>query len=128
MLDLFCRPYELPPISGPISFWCFSSHEAAYVLVQAMRRTGASRGRSLARAHVGTLQLRTLFKVAGASVCVSPRRVVFHLASSYFPTARCFDRCTRAAGERLEPSLGHGSGREQAFRKSRGFLVASARG
>jgi hypothetical protein len=53
---------------------------AAYVLVQALRRT-ALVGTELARAQVGTIRLR-LFKVA-ARVVVSVRRVVFHLASSY---------------------------------------------
>jgi Transposase DDE domain group 1 len=53
---------------------------AAYVLVQALRRTALS-GTELARAQVGTIRLR-LFKVA-ARVVVSVRRVVFHLASSY---------------------------------------------
>ncbi len=78
---------------------------AAYVLVQAMRRTALA-GTKLARAHVGTLRL-TLFKVA-ARVVVSARRVVFHLASSY-PYREVF----RQVYERLrglEPSLGHGSG------------------
>jgi hypothetical protein len=53
---------------------------AAYVLVQALRRTALA-GTELARAQVGTIRLR-LFKVA-ARVVVSARRVVFHLASSY---------------------------------------------
>jgi hypothetical protein len=53
---------------------------AAYVLVQALRRTALA-GTELARAQVGTIRLR-LFKVA-ARVVVSVRRVVFHLASSY---------------------------------------------
>jgi hypothetical protein len=53
---------------------------AAYVLVQALRRT-ALVGTELARAQVGTIRLK-LFKVA-ARVAVSVRRVVFHLASSY---------------------------------------------
>ena len=53
---------------------------AAYVLVQALRRT-ALEGTELARAQVGTIRLK-LFKVA-ARVVVSARRVVFHLASSY---------------------------------------------
>jgi hypothetical protein len=53
---------------------------AAYVLVQALRRTALS-GTELARAQVGTIRLR-LFKVA-ARVVQSARRVVFHLASSY---------------------------------------------
>jgi hypothetical protein len=53
---------------------------AAYVLVQALRRT-ALVGTELARAQVGTIRLK-LFKVA-ARVVVTARRVVFHLASSY---------------------------------------------
>jgi hypothetical protein len=53
---------------------------AAYVLVQALRRT-ALVGTELAQAQVGTIRLK-LSKVA-ARVMVSVRRVVFHLASSY---------------------------------------------
>jgi hypothetical protein len=53
---------------------------AAYVLVQALRRT-ALRGTELETAQVGTIRLK-LFKVA-ARVVVTARRVVFHLASSY---------------------------------------------
>jgi hypothetical protein len=53
---------------------------AAYVLVQALRRT-ALVGTELARAQVGTIRLK-LLKVA-ARVVVTARRVVFHLASSY---------------------------------------------
>jgi hypothetical protein len=53
---------------------------AAYVLVQALRRT-ALVGTELAQAQVGTIRLK-LFKVA-ARVVVSARRVVFYLASSY---------------------------------------------
>jgi DDE family transposase len=53
---------------------------AAYVLVQALRRTALA-GTGLARAQVGTIRLR-LLKVA-ARVVVSARRVVFHLADSY---------------------------------------------
>ena len=53
---------------------------AAYVLVQALRRTTLV-GTDLARAQVGTIRLR-LFKVA-ARVVVTARRLVFHLASSY---------------------------------------------
>ena len=66
---------------------------AAYVLVQALRRTALA-GAELARAQVGTIRLR-LFKVA-AWVVVSARRVVFHLASSY-PSQEAF----RAAYARL---------------------------
>jgi hypothetical protein len=53
---------------------------AAYVLVQALRRT-ALRGTDLEKAQVGTIRLK-LLKVA-ARVVISARRVVFHLASSY---------------------------------------------
>jgi hypothetical protein len=53
---------------------------AAYVLVQAMRRTALA-GTELAQAQVGTIRLK-LFKVA-ARVAVTVRRVVFHLSSSY---------------------------------------------
>jgi hypothetical protein len=53
---------------------------AAYVLVQALRRT-ALRDTDLEQAQVGTIRLK-LFKVA-ARVVVSARRVVFHLATSY---------------------------------------------
>ncbi|MHB1313724.1 MAG: IS1380 family transposase [Gemmatimonadaceae bacterium] len=66
---------------------------AAYVLVQALRRTALA-GTELARAQVGTIRLR-LFKVA-ARVVVSARRVVFHLAGSY-PYRDVF----RVAHERL---------------------------
>jgi Transposase DDE domain group 1 len=53
---------------------------AAYVLVQALRRT-ALVGTELAEAQVGTIRLK-LLKVA-ARVVVTVRRVVFHLSSSY---------------------------------------------
>lgn len=53
---------------------------AAYVLVQALRRTALA-GTELAQAQVGTIRLK-LFKVA-ARVVVSVRRVRFHLSSSY---------------------------------------------
>ncbi len=53
---------------------------AAYVLVQALRRT-ALRGTDLERAQVGTIRLK-LLKVA-ARVVVTARRIVFHLATSY---------------------------------------------
>jgi hypothetical protein len=66
---------------------------AAYVLVQALRRT-ALPGTELAQAQVGTIRLK-LFKVA-ARVVVTARRVVFHLASSY-PYHEVF----RSAYERL---------------------------
>jgi hypothetical protein len=70
-----------------------SLSSAAYVLVQALRRTALA-GTELARAQVGTIRLK-LFKVA-ARVLVSVRRVVFHLASSY-PYQEVF----RTAYERL---------------------------
>src|SRR4029079_14047278 len=66
---------------------------AAYVLVQALRRT-ALRGTDMERAQVGTIRLK-LLKVA-ARVVVSARRVIFHLASSY-PLAERF----RAVLERV---------------------------
>jgi Transposase DDE domain group 1 len=53
---------------------------AAYVLVQALRRTALA-GTELARAQVGTIRLK-LLKVA-ARVAVTARRVMFHLATSY---------------------------------------------
>jgi hypothetical protein len=53
---------------------------AAYVLVQALRRT-ALRATDLEKAQVGTIRLK-LLKIA-ARVVVSARRVVFHLATSY---------------------------------------------
>ncbi len=70
---------------------------AAYVLVQALRRTAVP-GTELARAQVGTIRLK-LFKVA-ARVVVSARRVVFHLASSY-PYRQVF----QTAYERLTGGL-----------------------
>jgi hypothetical protein len=78
---------------------------AAYVLVQALRRTALA-GTELARAQVGTIRLK-LFKVA-ARVVVTARRVVFHLASSY-PYQAVF----RSVYERLtarQPRLITGSG------------------
>jgi hypothetical protein len=66
---------------------------AAYVLVQALRRT-ALRETDLEKAQVGTIRLK-LFKVA-ARVVVTARRVVFHLATSY-----PFQALYRAALERL---------------------------
>jgi DDE family transposase len=68
---------------------------AAYVLVQALRRIALS-GTELATAQVGTRRLK-LFKVA-ATVVLSARRVVFHLASSYPYQAlfrAVFDRLSR---------------------------------
>ncbi len=61
---------------------------AAYLLVQALRRTALS-GTELAEAQVGTIRLK-LLKVA-ARVVVSARRVVFHLANSY-PYRGLFER------------------------------------
>jgi hypothetical protein len=76
---------------------------AAYVLVQALRRTALG-GTESARAQVGTIRLK-LFEVA-ARVVVTVRRVVFHLASSYpyhevFRTA--YERLT---GRRESPATG----------------------
>jgi DDE family transposase len=71
---------------------------AAYVLVQALRRTALG-GTELARAQVGTLRLK-LFKVA-ARVRVTARRVIFHLTSSY-PYQEIF----RVALSRLKGSPG----------------------
>jgi hypothetical protein len=78
---------------------------AAYVLVQALRRT-ALRDTDLEQAQVGTIRLK-LFKVA-ARVVVSARRVVFHLATSY-----PFQDLYRVAFERVlgmtvNPSAGAG--------------------
>jgi hypothetical protein len=68
---------------------------AAYVLVQALRRT-ALVGTELAKAQVGTIRLK-LFKVA-ARVVVTVRRVVFHLSSSY-PYQGLFEEvCARVMG------------------------------
>ena len=78
---------------------------AAYVLVQALRRT-ALRDTDLEQAQVGTIRLK-LFKVA-ARVVVSARRVMFHLATSY-----PFQDLYRVAFERVlgitvNPSAGTG--------------------
>jgi DDE family transposase len=68
---------------------------AAYVLVQALRRT-ALVGTELAEAQVGTIRLK-LFKVA-ARVVVTVRRVIFHLSSSY-PYQGLFEEvCARVMG------------------------------
>jgi hypothetical protein len=72
---------------------------AAYVLVQALRRT-ALPATDLAKAQIGTIRLK-LLKVA-ARVLVTARRVVFHLASSY-PYHTVF----RTAYERLSARLPH---------------------
>jgi hypothetical protein len=78
---------------------------AAYVLVQALRRTALA-GTELAQAQVGTIRLK-LFKVA-ARVVVSMRRVVFHLASSY-PYQEVFREVyarVRGVGHRATPATG----------------------
>ena len=77
-LDLFADRTSCHRLLANQSRLLLSS--AAYVLVQALRRTALA-GTELARAQVGTIRLR-LFKVA-ARVVVSVRRVVFHLATSY---------------------------------------------
>jgi hypothetical protein len=59
----------------------------AYVLVDGLRRLGLS-GTEQARLRVDTIRLR-LFKIA-ARVCVTCRRVVFHLAS-HCPSAVLFE-------------------------------------
>jgi hypothetical protein len=69
---------------------------AAYVLVQALRRT-ALRETDLEKAQVGTIRLK-LLKVA-ALVVVSARRIVFHLATSY-----PFQPLFRSVLERLKPA------------------------
>ncbi len=74
---------------------------AAYVLVQALRRTALA-GTELEQAQVGTIRLR-LFKVA-ARVVATVRRVVFHLASSY-PYREVFQTVyERLAGRRPTPT------------------------
>jgi hypothetical protein len=78
---------------------------AAYVLVQALRRTALS-GTGLARAQVGTIRLR-LLKVA-ARVVVTARRVVFHLASSY-PLRELFGSALERIRSRAMPG-GAGAG------------------
>src|SRR4051812_5569097 len=71
---------------------------AAYVLVQALRRTALG-GTELARAQVGTIRLK-LLKVA-ARVVISARRVVFHLASCY-PYA---ERFRAVLGRVMSPAM-----------------------
>jgi hypothetical protein len=78
---------------------------AAYVLVQALRRTALS-GTELARAQVGTIRLK-LLKVA-ARVVTSVRRVVFHLASSYPYPALFRSVCDRLAGRQRSPACESG--------------------
>ena len=78
---------------------------AAYVLVQALRRTALA-GTELAEATVGTIRLK-LFKVA-ARVLVSARRVVFHRASSY-PYQEVFrEVCARVMGRPQAPTCASG--------------------
>jgi hypothetical protein len=77
---------------------------AAYVLVQALRRTALA-GTELARAQVGTIRLR-LLKVA-ARVVVTARRVVFHLASSY-PYRGLFERARRRLADDVAGAAGSG--------------------
>lgn len=78
---------------------------AAYVLVQALRRT-ALPGTELAQAQVGTIRLK-LFKVA-ARVVLSARRVVFHLASSY-PYRQVFQTAyERLTGQLPTPTVAGG--------------------
>jgi hypothetical protein len=78
---------------------------AAYVLVQALRRTVLS-GTELARAQVGTIRLK-LFKVA-ARVVLTARRVVFHLASSYPYQALFREAFSRAVGNSPPPAPASG--------------------
>jgi hypothetical protein len=78
---------------------------AAYVLVQALRRTALA-GTELARAQVGTIRLK-VFKVA-ARVVVSVRRVVFHLASSYPYQAVFRSALARLRGCPPHPASGSG--------------------
>jgi hypothetical protein len=79
---------------------------AAYVLVQALRRTALA-GTELARAQVGTIRLK-LFKVA-ARVVVSARRVVLHLASSY-PYRELFAGVAARVLGPPAPAVGQGGG------------------
>ena len=77
---------------------------AAYVLVQALRRTALA-GTEFAEAQVGTIRLK-LPKVA-ARVMTTARRVVYHLSSSY-PHRALFGRVAhRLIGE---PVAAPGSG------------------
>jgi hypothetical protein len=80
---------------------------AAYVLVQALRRTALA-GTELARAQVGTIRLK-LFKVA-ARVVVSARRVVFHLSSSYPNRAAFREAYARVMGRPPAPAPASGTG------------------
>jgi hypothetical protein len=78
---------------------------AAYVLVQALRRTALA-ATELARAQVGTIRLK-LFKVA-ARVVVTARRVVFHLASSYPHQAVFRAALAGVLGQPVRPAAGSG--------------------
>jgi hypothetical protein len=78
---------------------------AAYVLVQALRRTALA-GTELAESQVGTIRLK-LFKVA-ARVVVTVRRVVFHLASSYPYQALFREVYARVMGQPTMPATGLG--------------------
>jgi hypothetical protein len=78
---------------------------AAYVLVQALRRTALA-GTELAQAQVGTIRLK-LFKVA-ARVVVTARRVVFHLASSYPYQAVFREVYACVMGRPVSPATGTG--------------------
>jgi hypothetical protein len=77
---------------------------AAYVLVQALRRTALA-GTELARAQVGTIRLK-LFKVA-ARVVVSVRRVLFQFSSSY-PYRELFSRVAGRILGLAVPAVGSG--------------------
>jgi Transposase DDE domain group 1 len=78
---------------------------AAYVLVQALRRT-ALVGTGLAESQVGTIRLK-LLKVA-ARVVVSARRVMFHLASSYPYQAMFREVYAHVMGMPALPATGSG--------------------
>ena len=75
-----CSPTGRAAIGSLANQFRLLLSSAAYVLVQALRRTALA-GTELAQAQVGTIRLK-LLKVA-ARVVVTARRVVFHLASSY---------------------------------------------
>jgi len=77
---------------------------AAYLLVETLRRIGLE-GTDLAQAQVHTIRLK-LFKVA-ARVCVSVRRIVFHLCSSY-PWQELFRRVAARLRAHLRWDSGFG--------------------
>lgn len=77
---------------------------AAYLLVEALRRM-ALKETDLAQAQVHTIRLK-LFKVA-ARVCVSVRRIVFHLCSSY-PWQELFRRVAAILRAHRRPDLEFG--------------------